>query len=272
MKRCADKEGTTMKRDHATRTGLDPREVGASLENPCPRRGLDGREDLADRMRVGVAARAHVRRGAALLLALGSLLLLCAPVEAGAPTDQLKASVDEVIRILEDPALKPEPKTKERRDAIRKAADKIFDFQETAKRALGPHWQSLGEKDRQEFVSLFADLLERSYISKIERYSGEKIAYAGDSVDGDLATVKTRFTTKQGAEVPVDYRTLRHGDRWMVYDVNVEGVSLVNNYRTQFNKIIQTSSYQNLVAKMKSNDDQLSAPGASKGKDKTPGS
>jgi phospholipid transport system substrate-binding protein len=200
------------------------------------------------------------------------LLLPCSAVEAGAPTEQLKASIDQIIRVLEDPALKPESKTKERRAAVREAANQIFDFEETAKRALGAHWRSLGEKDRQEFVSLFADLLERSYISKIERYSGEKVAYAGDSIDGDLATVKTRFTTKQGTDVPVEYRTLRRGDRWMVYDVNVEGISLVNNYRTQFNKIIQTSSYQDLVAKMKSQD-QFNAPGASKGTDKkAPGS
>ena len=127
----------------------------------------------------------------------------------------------------------------------------VFDFTETAKRALGRHWQGLAEKDRQEFTSLFTDLIERAYISKIERYSGERIAYAGEAVDGGLATVRTRFVTKQGTEVPVDYRMQQRGDRWLVYDVSVEGVSLINNYRTQFDKIIQTSSYAELVRKMK---------------------
>ena len=131
-------------------------------------------------------------------------------------------------------------------------------------------WQSLGEKDRQEFVSVFADLLQRSYISKIERYSGEKITYAGDSIDGDVATVKTRFAAKRGTEVPVDYRMLKRGDRWLVYDVNVEGVSLVANYRTQFNKIIQTASYQELITKMKNSQGEFGAPGGAKEKDKTP--
>lgn len=145
------------------------------------------------------------------LLGLGALLLPWSPAGAGVPTDQLKVSVDQVIRIIEDPALKSEAKAQERRTAVRKEADKIFDFEETAKRALGRHWQSLGEKDRQEFVSVFADLLQRSYISKIERYSGEKITYAGDSIDGDVATVKTRFAAKQGTEVPVDYRMLKRG-------------------------------------------------------------
>jgi phospholipid transport system substrate-binding protein len=110
------------------------------------------------------------------------------------------------------------------------------------------------EKDRQEFTRLFTDLIERAYISKIERYSGERITYAGESVDAGLATVRTRFVTKQGTEVPVDYRMHERGDRWLVYDVSVEGVSLVNNYRTQFDKIIQSSSYAELVRRMKAAD------------------
>ena len=172
-------------------------------------------------------------------------------VEAGAPTDQLKSSVEQIVKVLEDPALKTESRVKDRRAAIRKEAEVVFDFAETAKRALGRHWQSLSEKDRQEFTGLFTDLIERAYISKIERYSGERIAYAGEAVEGGLATVRTRFVTKQGTEVPVDYRMQQRGDRWFVYDVSVEGVSLINNYRTQFDKIIQTSSYAELVRKMK---------------------
>jgi phospholipid transport system substrate-binding protein len=172
-------------------------------------------------------------------------------VEAGAPTDQLRSSVEQIVKVLEDPALKTESRVKDRRAAIRKEAEVVFDFTETAKRALGRHWQGLSEKDRQEFTGLFTDLIERAYISKIERYSGERIAYAGEAVDGGLATVRTRFVTKQGTEVPVDYRMQQRGDRWFVYDVSVEGVSLINNYRTQFDKIIQTSSYAELVRKMK---------------------
>jgi phospholipid transport system substrate-binding protein len=181
-----------------------------------------------------------------------------APARAGAPTDQLKASVEQIVKVLEDPGLRSEARSQERRAAIRKEAEGVFDFTETAKRALGRHWQGLAEKDRQEFTSLFTDLIERAYISKIERYSGERIAYAGEAVDGGLATVRTRFVTKQGTEVPVDYRMQQRGDRWLVYDVSVEGVSLINNYRTQFDKIIQTSSYAELVRKMKAAE--LTAP------------
>jgi phospholipid transport system substrate-binding protein len=177
-----------------------------------------------------------------------------APAGAGAPTDQLKASVDQIVRVLEDPGLRVQARARDRRAAIRKEAEVVFDFTETAKRALGRHWQGLSEKDRQEFTRLFTDLIERAYISKIERYSGERITYAGESVDAGLATVRTRFVTKQGTEVPVDYRMHERGDRWLVYDVSVEGVSLVNNYRTQFDKIIQSSSYAELVRRMKAAD------------------
>lgn len=185
-------------------------------------------------------------------VALGGVWV-CAPgaADAGAPTDQLKVSVGQIIKVLEDPSLKPEAKLKERRAAIRKEAEVVFDFGETAKRALGRHWQALADKDRQEFTGLFTDLIERAYISKIERYSGERIAYAGEAIEGGLATVRTRFLTKQGTEIPVDYRMQQRGDRWLVYDVSVEGVSLINNYRTQFEKIIQTSSYSELVRRMK---------------------
>jgi phospholipid transport system substrate-binding protein len=186
-----------------------------------------------------------------LVVLVGLAVWAPTPARAGAPTDQLKASVEQIVKILEDPALRAGARAQERRAAIRKEAEGVFDFTETAKRALGRHWQGLSDKDRQEFTTLFTDLIERAYISKIERYSGERVAYAGESVDSGLATVRTRFVTKQGTEIPVDYRMQQRGDRWLVYDVSVEGVSLINNYRTQFDKIIQTSSYAELVRKMK---------------------
>jgi phospholipid transport system substrate-binding protein len=179
---------------------------------------------------------------------------------AGAPTEQLRTSVEKIVKVLEDPALRSEARAKERRAAIRREAEAAFDFGETARRALGRHWQGLRESDRAEFTGLFTDLIERAYISKIERYSGEKIAFAGEAVEGSLATVRTRFVTRQGTEIPVDYRMQQRGDRWLVYDVSVEGVSLVNNYRTQFDKIIQTSSYSELVRRLKAAE--VAAPAA----------
>ena len=188
-------------------------------------------------------------------LASGALLMVLAFVHdawANSPTDQLRTRIERVVKTVDDPELKKDNKVKERRTAVRKIADEIFDFNETAKRSLAHHWLQRTPAERKEFVDLFANLLERSYISKIELYNGERIAYLGETIDGDLATVRTKLVTKQGTEIPVEYRMLRtSNDRWLVYDVVIEGVSLVANYRTQFNKIIQTSSYQELVKKMK---------------------
>ena len=182
---------------------------------------------------------------------------LTASARAGVPLDQLRAQIDRVLKVLDDPEMKKEARAKDRRVAVRKIADDIFDFHETAKRSLGRHWATRSPGERDEFVGLFSDLLERSYISKVELYGGERISYLGDLVDGDQALVRTRIITKGGAEVPVEYRMLKKGDRWLVYDVVIEGVSLVANYRTQFNKIIQTSSYAELVKKMKVKQDEF---------------
>lgn len=218
-------------------------------------------------MRAACTAHLRSRRSAiaaaCLVTAFGwpSAFLEPAPVWAGAPTEQIKASVDQVLKVLEDPRLKQESMTAERRAAIRRAAESIFDFTETGRRALGRHWQSLNEQERQEFVSVFTDLLERSYASRMEKYSGERIIYAGDTVEGDTATVRTKLITKQGQEIPIDYRLHRQGEKWLVYDVFVEGVSLVANYRTQFDRIMQTASYQELIRKMKARQAEFSAPG-----------
>src|SRR5207249_10964193 len=111
---------------------------------------------------------------------------------AGAPTEELRGHVDQVIKMLQRPDLQGEGKTIERRTAVRKVADDIFDFQETAKRSLGRHWQERTPAEREEFTRLFADLLEQAYISKIDRYSGENVNYVGESMEGEQATVRTK--------------------------------------------------------------------------------
>ena len=129
---------------------------------------------------------------------------------------------------------------------------------ETARRSLGRHWLARTPTEQAEFVELFSDLLERSYLSKIELYGGEKIQYLSDTIDdAGQAKVLTKIVTRQGTEIPIEYRMHKKGERWLVYDVIIESVSLVSNYRTQFNKIIQTSSYQELVKKMKSKQEEL---------------
>jgi phospholipid transport system substrate-binding protein len=187
-----------------------------------------------------------------LMTAMAMVLTTGATAWAGAPTEQLRGRVDRVLRVLEDPQLKPEARALDRREAVRTIAEEIFDFRELSQRSLGPHWKARTPAERDEFVQLFGDLLERSYIGKIELYSGgERIQYTGEILDGDqLATVRTKIITKQGTEIPVDYRMHRVEDRWMVYDVAIEGVSLVANYRAQFNKIIQRSSFKGLLAQL----------------------
>ncbi|HZF03293.1 MAG TPA: ABC transporter substrate-binding protein [Patescibacteria group bacterium] len=178
-------------------------------------------------------------------------------VWAGAPTEQLRTQIDRAIKVLEDPEMTRESRMVERRVVIRRIANEIFDFTETTRRSLGTHWQVRTRQEREEVTRLFADLLERSYIGKIEMYSGEKIQFLGDTIDGDQATVRTRLVTKQGTEIPVDYRTHRaSGDRWLTYDVAIEGVSLVANYRAQFNKIIQSSGYTSLVKKLAAKEEE----------------
>ena len=200
-----------------------------------------------------------LRMGAMVLSGALVVGVSSAPAAAGVPTDQLKGAVERVLKTLDDPTLKGEARLPERRVAVRKIANEIFDFSEIAKRSMARHWQPLSEAQRNEFVGLFADLLERSYISKIETYGGEKIQYTAERADGDYATVSTRIVTKNGTEVPVDYRMIKRADRWLVYDVSIEGVSLVSNYRTQFNKIIQTTSYNELISKLRNKQDELLA-------------
>jgi phospholipid transport system substrate-binding protein len=198
-------------------------------------------------------------RHVALALGLVLSVVMVLPAAAGAPSDQLKAQIDRVLKTLDDPDLKKDGRAKDRRGAVRRIANEIFDFGETARRSLGRHWQPRTPAERDEFVQLFSDLLERSYISRVELYGGEKIQYLGDSIEGDQAKVQTRLLTKGGSEIPIEYRMHRKGDRWLVYDVIIEGVSLIANYRSQFNKIIQTSSYQELVRKMKTKQEEQSS-------------
>ena len=196
-------------------------------------------------------------------------LLVLSTVQGGwaaTAQEQLKGAIDRVVSTLDSPAMKGEGKAADRRAAVRLIANEIFDFGEIARRSLGRYWQPLSEPQRAEFVGLFGDLLERSYISKIELYGGEKIVYSGERVDADLATVSTRIMTKNGTEVPVDYRLFKRSDRWMIYDVSVEGISLVSNYRTQFNKIIQTNGYNGLVEKMKTKQTEFAEEEAQKKK------
>jgi len=187
------------------------------------------------------------------LLAAVALVLAAMPAWAGAPTDNVKEYTDAVVKVLEDQSLK----AADRRAAVRKLAVEAFDVQETARRALGPHWQQRTPSEREEFVGLFADLLERTYIAKIDLYGGERLKFTDEKIDGDVATVRGKVTTKQGTDVPVEARMHKRGERWLIYDVAIENISLISNYRAQFDRIIRTSSYGELVKRLRNKGEFL---------------
>ncbi len=168
------------------------------------------------------------------------------------PKEQVKNTVDNVLNIIKDPKYKGKDKTQKRRSALRNEISKVFDFDEMSKRSLGIYWRERTPQEKKEFVELYKDLLERSYSGKIESYTDEKIIYYDEKVENNkYAEVKTKIITTDKKEIPIDYRLYFNGKEWKVYDVVIEGVSLVSNYRSQFNKIIRNHSYQELVKRMK---------------------
>lgn len=190
--------------------------------------------------------------GRTLTIAAALVLLAGAPAWAG-PTDQLREYTDQVIKVLDDPSMARQ----DRRAAVRKIAHEAFDVAETAQRVLARHWQARTQAEREEFTQLFADLLERTYIARMDEYGGERIRYVSESIDGKLASVRARITTRNGTEVAVESRMSLRGDRWLIYDVLIENVSLVANYRSQFDRIVRSSSYEELVRRLKTKRDEF---------------
>jgi phospholipid transport system substrate-binding protein len=181
------------------------------------------------------------------------------PVWAGAPTDRMKQTTDKVIAIVSDPALKGPEKSEEKKNSIRDVVDEVIDWQEMSRRSLGIHWKKRTDEEKKEFVSLFSRLIERTYRDKVEDYAGEKVNYVGEKIDGDYAEVESRILTSKNTEIPVSYRMTKKQGAWWVYDIVIEGVSFVNNYRTQFNSILASSSYQGLVKQLKAKTEKAEA-------------
>jgi phospholipid transport system substrate-binding protein len=194
-----------------------------------------------------------------------SLFTLCSVhgADAGSPTEELRAGVDRVVKILRDPELKGDKQGDQRRAAIAAVAGELFDFGEMARRSLAQHWEKRTAAEQKEFVRLFTALMQRSYVSKVDQQDAAgRMTYRGETMDADHAVVQTTVGLNNGSEMPLDYRMHKPRDRWQVYDLSLDGISLVANYRAQFNKIIRTSSYETLVARLKSNEAEFSAPSA----------
>jgi phospholipid transport system substrate-binding protein len=178
-------------------------------------------------------------------------LLWAFPVWAGLPTDKVRETTDKIIGIVSDPGLKEAGKEAQRRALIRSTVEEMCDWEEMSRRSLGRHWAQRSEQERKEFVRLFGQLLEKTYIDKVEGYSGEKVNYVSERVDGDYAEVDVKIVTKKNTEIPVIYKLRSRDQKWLAYDMVVEGVSLVNNYRTQFSDILAKSSFEGLMKKLR---------------------
>jgi phospholipid transport system substrate-binding protein len=164
-------------------------------------------------------------------------------------TEAVKSSVEQVVRLLEDKELKAPDRAMERRQRLQKIFNDRFSYEEMSKRSLGAHWNNLNEAQRQQFVDLFRQLLARTYTGTIEGYSGERFQYLSERNEGDYAEVRTKLVSRKG-EIPINYRLLSKAGEWQVYDIVVDGISMVSNYRAQFTKIIRASSYEDLVQKL----------------------
>jgi phospholipid transport system substrate-binding protein len=169
----------------------------------------------------------------------------------GAATSAIQQSIDQLIEVLKDPELKKSENKDKRRSEILRVIRTRFDFSEIARRSMGTHWRELKGADRDEFINLFSQLLEETYIGKIEQYADEKIVYKSEeSIGPDQAEVRTVIVTSK-AEIPIYYRCMVMGKEWKVYDVVIEGVSLVSNYRSQFDQIILKESLKGLMARLR---------------------
>lgn len=170
---------------------------------------------------------------------------------AGDPGKLIMETVDKGLVVLKEPSLKGNDKVNELRQKLWEAISPIFNFEEMSKRALGQHWKKRSDEEKKEFVGLFTNILKDAYIGKTDAYSGEKVILMKERVDKEYATVQTKFILNTGSEVVVDYNMLNNSGEWKIYDVIIEGVSLVNNYRSQFNSILIKSTYNELVQRIK---------------------
>jgi phospholipid transport system substrate-binding protein len=185
-----------------------------------------------------------------LLIVLPPIVLWAGVEKAETPTEAVRMTLTEVFRILEDPKLKDPSHQAQRRHLLEETIARRFDYAEMSKRTLGAHWSRLSENERTEFVDVYKGFLSDRYAGKIEGYSGEKIRYLSERLEGQYAEVRTKLVSTK-VEYPMDYRLINKDGRWYAYDIIVDGVSLVRNYRSQFDKILKTGSYDELISRLK---------------------
>ncbi len=186
-------------------------------------------------------------------------IFLPAIAVASQATNTIKATIDQVIEVLKNERFKDNPEAK--KEELRKVINPRFSYQQMSMRSLAKHWNGKSDAEKKEFVDLFSKLLENSYASKLESYSNEKINYGEEIIKGNYAMVKTEIVRSDGV-INVDYKLIQEKGDWKVYDFVIEGVSMIKNYRSQFNRIINKDSYDELKKKLQNkikglNDDDL---------------
>jgi phospholipid transport system substrate-binding protein len=193
-----------------------------------------------------------LNRDKILAIAVIFWFLFPATLFAGLPTDQVRATADQVLEILNNPKLASASAKQERRKRLRDAIYPRFDFAEMARRSLGPAWRQASPADQQEFIRLFTQLLEQTYVTSIEAYKGEKISYGNEiREDDDYAEVDTKVFPKDAEPVNVDYKLHKVNGEWKAYDVIIANVSIVNNYRAQFSRVLAQNSFGELLNRIR---------------------
>jgi phospholipid transport system substrate-binding protein len=194
----------------------------------------------------------HIRLKVTLLTSLMAMLLCGAlPLHAGAPTEEIRTAIDQGVEILKSAKLDSSKQRAQVINQLREIVYTRFDFEEMAKRSLGSHWRRLNPQQQKEFVSAFTELLETTYADKIDLYEGQQVEYIGETIDKNYAEVNTKVIGKDRQTYSVDYRLHQVGGKWRIYDVVAENISLVNNYRSQFNRVVVNSSFEELIKRIK---------------------
>ena len=184
---------------------------------------------------------------------VAALMVLCSgnSANAGEPTEAIRGAVNQGVEILKNAKFDNQKQRVQVIDRLREIVYPLFDFNEMSMRSLGANWRRINPQQRQEFVSTFTALLEKTYADQIDLYNGQQVVYSGESIDGDYAQVDSRIIDKNGQTYSVAYRLHRVDAKWRIYDVVAENISIVNNYRSQFNRVIAKSSFEELLKTMK---------------------
>lgn len=186
------------------------------------------------------------------LVGIGFLLSLAGwPAWAGEPTDKIREAVERGLQVVNDPQFQSEEKRKERNERLKEIIYSLFDFNEMARRSLGAHWRRLTPRQQQEFVPAFRDFLEGIYADRVDLYNGERALFLKEVLDGEYAEVYSKVVSKKGTEAGVVYKLHRMNGSWKVYDIVVENISLISNYRAQFSRLMANSSFEELIRRMK---------------------